>query len=128
MSYDEKVTKFVAVLNGVGADKWFREAGRKFDKIYVGDANGQKHGRYMVEQKTGNIYAIKSWAQVNMRRWFGTLDTISQFDWRPFHAKPLVDSDAETMIRDREAGYLSGYKKRGRPRKVTLLSGQKVTV
>jgi len=121
MSYDEKVTKFIEVLNTAAAHGgWFVESGRKFDKVYVGDANGQKHGRYMVERKTENIYAIKSWAQVNTRRWFGTLDTIEQFDWKPFHAVPKTGAAVAALIQDREAGYLAGYKKRGRPRKVTV--------
>jgi hypothetical protein len=120
MSYDEKVTNFIEVLNKAGDDEWFLLPGRKFDKVYVGNSNGQKQGRYMIERKTGSIYAIKSWAQVNTRRWFGTLDTIEQFDWTPFHAKPASNSTVASLIKDRESGYLAGYKKRGRPRKVLV--------
>lgn len=118
MSYNEKVTQFVNKLNEATGLTFAVETGRKFDKVYV---NGkQKMGRYMVERKTGNIFAIKSWAQVNTRRWFGTLDNIDQFDWSDYHGVPLAGSEVETLIKDREEGIVSGYKKRGRPRKVTV--------
>ena len=117
MSYDAKISALVNALTFATGDTWQVEPGRRFDKVYSVNKAKQKQGRYMVERKTENIYAIKSWAQVNTRRWFGTLDTINQFDWKPFHAKPVPGSDAETLISDREAGFVAGYKKRGRPRK-----------
>lgn len=120
MSYDTRLSAFVDHLIKTTDLQWAVEPGRKFDKVYI---NSQPHpvGQYMVEKKTGNIYAIKSWAQVNTRRWYGTLDTIDQVDWNS-SGKPKVGSELEKLVADREAGFVAGYKKRGRPRKVLVTS------
>ena len=127
MSYETKIAAFVEKLQEKGSfgrssgSRWAVESGRKFDKVYLA-LGDQKSGRYMVERKTGNIYAIKSWAQVNMRRWFGSLDTIDQFDWSPYHATPLSGTVAAVTLSKREQDIAQTYKKRGRPRKVLSTS------
>ena len=95
------------------------ETGRKFDKVYV-QTKVQKLGRYMVDRNSWVIYGIKSWAQINPRRTFGTLDTIDQYDWSPYNGVPKAGTQAEKVHNETEAKIAAGYKKRGRPRKVTV--------
>jgi hypothetical protein len=92
------------------------ETGRKFDKVYV-KTSVQKLGRYMVDRNSWVIYGIKSWAQINERRTYGTLDTVDQYDWSHFYGTPKAGTDAENLHNELEAQIAAGYKKRGRPRK-----------
>jgi hypothetical protein len=121
VEYSQKVEAFVKALMtqnvGVKGDKWQVETGRKFDKVYV-QTDVQKLGRYMVDRNSWIIYGIKSWAQINPRRTFGTLDTVSQYDWSGYTGSPKAGTDAEKAHLEAEAQITAGYKKRGRPRKV----------
>ena len=92
------------------------ETGRKFDKVYV-KTSVQKLGRYMVDRNSWVIYGIKSWAQVNERRTYGTLDTVDQYDWSHFYGVPKAGTEAEKLHQELESQITAGYKKRGRPRK-----------
>lgn len=98
------------------------ESGRKFDKVYVqtwhnGKPN-QRLGRYMVDRNSWVIYGIKSWAQINERRTYGTLDTVDQYDWKPYYGTPKAGTEAERLHLDRESAIASQFKPRGRPKKV----------
>lgn len=124
VEYSEKLQKFVDTLNEQNAsatrgDKWQIETGRKFDKCYV-QTNVQKLGRYMVDRNSWIIYSVKSWAQINPRRTFGTLDTIDQYDWSPYNGVPKAGTQAEKLHNETEAKIAAGYKKRGRPKKQTV--------
>ena len=124
VEYTQKLEKFVNALNTTNSsathgDKWEIETGRKFDKVYV-KTSVQKLGRYMVDRNSWVIYGIKSWAQINPRRTFGTLDTIDQYDWSPYNGVPKAGTQAEKVHNETEARIAAGYKKRGRPRKVTV--------
>ena len=124
VEYTQKIEKFVNALNTTNSsathgDKWEIETGRKFDKVYV-KTSVQKLGRYMVDRNSWVIYGIKSWAQINPRRTFGTLDTIDQYDWSPYNGVPKAGTQAERVHNETEAKIAAGYKKRGRPRKVTV--------
>jgi hypothetical protein len=124
VEYTQKLEKFVNALNTTNSsathgDKWEIETGRKFDKVYV-KTSVQKLGRYMVDRNSWVIYGIKSWAQINPRRTFGTLDTIDQYDWSPYNGVPKAGTQAEKVHNETEAKIAAGYKKRGRPRKVTV--------
>ncbi len=98
------------------------ETGRKFDKVYVQTyhAGGplQKLGRYMVDRNSWVIYGIKSWAQINERRTYGTLDTVDQYDWNPYYGTPIAGTEAEKLHLQREEEFTKKFKARGRPRKV----------
>jgi hypothetical protein len=131
VEYTQKVEKFVKTLTAehtgeggthVRGDTWQVETGRKFDKVYVQTFHQgkplQKIGRYMVDRNSWIIYGIKSWAQINPRRTYGTLDTVSQYDWTGYVGKPKPGTDAENLHNELEAQIAAGYKKRGRPRKV----------
>jgi hypothetical protein len=85
--------------------------GRKFDRIVINGAV-----TYFVDKKNSVIYGTKSPLQYNPRRSYGTLDTVMQFDWTT--NTPLPGSPVEAEWNAREKAIQSGYKKRGRPRKV----------
>ena len=97
------------------------ETGRKFDKVYVQTFHQgkplQKLGRYMVDRNSWVIYGIKSWAQINERRTYGTLDTVDQYDWKPYYGQPKSGTEAEKLHNEREAEFAKKFKPRGRPRK-----------
>jgi hypothetical protein len=92
------------------------ETGRKFDKVFVNTGH-QRLGRYMVDRNSWAIFGIKSWAQVNDRRQYGTLDTVDQYDWQPHYGVPKAGTQAEKDFLAREAEIQKEYKPRGRPRK-----------
>jgi len=93
------------------------ESGRKFDKVFVQTGN-QKLGRYMVDRNSWVIYGVKSWAQINERRTYGTLDTVDQYTWDQFFGIPKAGTEAERLHNEREAAIASQFKPRGRPKKV----------
>ena len=122
LEYVEKLEKFRAAFEK--ADKGCQdfgetvqiETGRKFDKVYV-QTKVQKLGRYMVDRNSWVIYGIKSWAQINERRTYGTLDTVDQYDWSPHYGVPKAGTEAEKLHNAREAEFAKNFKPRGRPRK-----------
>ena len=61
--------------------------GRKYAKIDIGSS-----GRYMVEMTTGRIYGIKSYGVIHRGHYFGTLDTISDWNWGGYHAGKMAVS------------------------------------
>jgi hypothetical protein len=128
VEYVEKVEKFRAAFQKADTagrdttDMVKVETGRKFDKVYVQTYTGngqplQKLGRYMIDRNSWVIYGIKSWAQINPRRTYGTLDTIDQYDWSHYYGKPKAGTDAEKLAEARENEIQQNYKPRGRPRK-----------
>lgn len=60
--------------------------GRKYDKIDLG-LDCHRSGRYMVDQD-GNIFGIKAYGAINKYLRFGTLDTIDQWNWSGYYARP----------------------------------------
>jgi hypothetical protein len=122
VEYVEKLEKFRQAFQS--ADKGCQdfgetveiETGRKFDKVYV-KTSVQKLGRYMVDRNSWVIYGIKSWAQINERRTYGTLDTVDQYDWSSFYGVPKAGTEAEKLHLKRETEIAKNFKPRGRPRK-----------
>ena len=55
--------------------------GRKYVNIDVGDS-----GKYMVDIATGEIFGIKAYGVIHRGHRFGTLDTISEFNWSGYRA------------------------------------------
>lgn len=111
--HNERLSRFSpgAPIEEVGIE----ESGYKFCKVFID--NGSNTGRYMVEVATENIYGVKSWTQVNLRRMYGNLDTVDQFEWSEEQARPLPGSPAEQEFYAREDGIRKKYKKRGRKSK-----------
>lgn len=120
IEYTQKLDAFVKALNDGRKHPefgtWQVETGRKFDKVYEQTKN-QKLGRYMVDRNSWQIFGIKSWAQINPRRTFGTIDTVNQYEWSGHTGSPKPGTEAERIHNETEATIASGYKKRGRPRK-----------
>lgn len=87
--------------------------GRKFDRVAIDEAV-----TYFVDKEDWTIYGAKSAAQYNPRRQYGTLETVTQFDWKNGVALPGTTLAQE--IEAREAAIAAGYKKRGRPRKTPV--------
>jgi len=122
VEYVEKLEKFRQAFQS--ADKGCQdfgetveiETGRRFDKVYV-KTSVQKLGRYMVDRNSWVIYGIKSWAQINERRTYGTLDTIDQYDWSSHYGIPKAGTEAEKLHLKRETEIAKNFKPRGRPRK-----------
>lgn len=54
--------------------------GQKYIKVDVGSS-----GRYMVEASTGNIFGIKGYGTIHRGHWYGTLDTVAEYDWSQYY-------------------------------------------
>lgn len=59
-------------------------SGRKYARVDVGTS-----GRYMVELATGAIYGIKGYGVIHRGHYYGTLDTLQDYDWRGWTARKL---------------------------------------
>jgi DNA-directed RNA polymerase subunit RPC12/RpoP len=55
--------------------------GGKYIRVDVGTS-----GKYMVEKDTGNIYGIKGYGVIHRGHFYGTLDTIDDFNWGDYAA------------------------------------------
>jgi hypothetical protein len=115
IKYVEQMDAFITLLSREVAlkDHVLVESisGRKFDRILIDEAV-----EYFVDKQTSIIYGAKSPLQYNPRRSYGTLATVEQFDWTT--NLPFEGTAVATEWHAREDAIQSGYKKRGRPRKV----------
>jgi hypothetical protein len=59
--------------------------GRKYANVDVGTS-----GKYMVELDTGRIFGIKAYGVIHRGHAFGTLDTITDWDWSGYRATRRV--------------------------------------
>ena len=110
--YTEKMEKFMNTLTStLGTKNVKRIKGRRFDRIKCDDAV-----RYFVDRNSWEIYGAKSSFQFNPRRWYGTLDVVSQYTWVPTPT-PIAGTPAEEIHNKREAEIVQNYKPRGRPKK-----------
>lgn len=55
--------------------------GRKYTKVNVGTS-----GKYMIVNKTGEIFGIKAYGVIHRGHQYGTLDTIDSFWWGNYTA------------------------------------------
>lgn len=56
--------------------------GNKYTKVDIG-----RGGRFMVENSTGNIFGIKAYGQIHRGHQYGTLDTITDWNWTEYYPK-----------------------------------------
>ena len=61
--------------------------GRKYANVDVGDS-----GKYMVVLDTGEIYGIKAYGVIHRGHYYGTLDTINEYDWSGYVAHKLAQA------------------------------------
>jgi len=124
--YSRQLAEFVAYLidtGPVGGGAWKIKSGRKYDKVFHIHPNELLEGRtFMVDRSNGTIYGTKSWTMINLRREFGTIYTFTEWNWVPTRPTPLPGTKAEAHNVAREAVISATYKKRGRPRKSTVLT------
>jgi hypothetical protein len=58
--------------------------GKKYTRVDVGGS-----GKYMVVDDTSEIFGIKAYGVIHRGHRYGTLDTVDQWDWRDYVARPL---------------------------------------
>ena len=58
--------------------------GRKYTKVDVG-----KSGKYMVVNETGAIYGIKAYGVIHKGHYYGTLETMNDWNWGGYGAYKL---------------------------------------
>lgn len=84
------------VLNKIGTDHGRRgyneighdDTGKRFVRVWTMD--GGKSVRYFVEKDTGIIFGAKGWKAYNPNHEYGTLETITEWDWSGYYAKSLT--------------------------------------
>lgn len=91
-----------------------RIQGRRFDRI---SCNGAVE--FFVDRNTWEIFGAKSDTQFNPRRHFGTLETVTQFDW--VAGQPQRGTALETSWLAKEDELTKNHKPRGRPKKVVVV-------
>jgi hypothetical protein len=112
VQYIEHTNEFVTLLLSTYQQVERRE-GRRFDRIVC-----DNKVMFFIDKITWDIYGAKSSFQHNARRVYGTIDTSTQWDWAAL--RPLPNTDAANRHTAREHQISQQYKKRGRPRKVSL--------
>jgi len=70
----------VACQTNIDNSKVKIKVGKKFTKVDVGSS-----GKFMVENETGNIFGIKGYGVVHRGHFYGTLDTIGEYDWSEYY-------------------------------------------
>lgn len=65
----------------VAASKVVIIPGKKYTKVNVGNS-----GKYMVDA-AGNIFGIKGYGQINLKKQYGTLDTVSDWFWGNYYGQ-----------------------------------------
>lgn len=96
-----------------------RLEGRRFDRIVC---NGTV--RFFIDRNSWEIFGAKSSFQYNPRRWYGTLDSVKQYEWDTTPT-PITGTQAERIYNEREAEIVKNYKPRGRPRKTATTTQAK---
>ena len=76
------------------------DIGKKFSRITVGSS-----ARYFVRHEDGAIFASESYKKPNLKRQYGTLDTMTQFNWAGYNAVAWPDSDYEMQNMPGGSGY-----------------------
>jgi hypothetical protein len=60
------------------------KSGTKYVKVDIGHS-----GRFMIEVETGNIFGIKAYGQIHRGHFYGTLDTINEYNWGDYYPHKL---------------------------------------
>jgi len=63
------------------------KVGRKYASVDVGSS-----GKYMVELATSRIFGIKGYGVIHRGHSYGSLDTLSMWDWAGYAALPIDKS------------------------------------
>ena len=100
MEYHKKLSAFTDLIAAQAPHPRKVEVlvGRTFDRVLIDDGV-----RYFIEKTSNTIYGARSYTAVNKNWWFGTLDTIADWDWSGYHGKP--HADAGVVIVKEYGGY-----------------------
>jgi hypothetical protein len=66
--------------------------GKKYVKVNIGNS-----GKYMIDWD-GNIFGIKAYGVINKKKCYGTLDTINEWYWGDYTARPMAMKKLEEKI------------------------------
>ena len=96
MTYEEKLQRFAHLLQTSRRERYMRRGnspqfidkecavhvrpGKKYTKVDVGSS-----GVYMVDLE-GNIFGIKAYGVIHRGHYYGTLDTVDQWNWGGYRA------------------------------------------
>lgn len=113
-SFDDKLAAFAALLEQQQRARFQRDypgpclaerteqackvsvkTGGKYVKVDVGTS-----GKYMVVRETGEIYGIKAYAVIHRGHQYGTLDTLNEWDWSGYVARPLPPQSYPAIPQD----------------------------
>ncbi len=61
------------------------KTGRKYTKVDVG-----RSGKYMVVNSTGEIYGIKAYGVIHKGHYYGTLETMNNWNWGKYSAYKII--------------------------------------
>jgi hypothetical protein len=67
--------------------------GKKYVKVDVGTS-----GKYMVEKNTQAIFGIKAYGVIHRGHQYGTLDTITEWDWSEYQARRIGTAKPQPKI------------------------------
>jgi hypothetical protein len=88
--------------------------GPKYTKVDIGP-EGNRSGKYMVENATGVIYGIKGYGRVHKGHVYGTLDTVGDWYWGGYTGEKVegvklghLSPHARRFITDRAVGKFQG--------------------
>ena len=63
--------------------------GPKYTKVDLGTPHGGFSGKYMIENSTGVIYGIKAYGKVHKGHIYGTLATVTEWDWSGYTGRRI---------------------------------------
>jgi hypothetical protein len=94
--FQAKLTRFVDMFRKESNARLAREfpslppeeIKTKIGKKYV-NVDRRNAGVYMVVIETGEIFGIKGYGVIHRGHYYGTLDTIADFDWSDYRAVPV---------------------------------------
>ncbi len=92
--------RFACDCNGPAIEQRMAQAcsthyhiGKRWARVDVGSS-----GKYMVDLTTQEIVGIKAYGVPHLGHHYGTLDTLADWDWSGYHARPASPVVAEAMI------------------------------
>jgi hypothetical protein len=98
--------------HGTEPDTWhLSPSGTKYTRVF--SRQGQSLAgsvRYFIRNQDGAIFAAEGWKKPNLRRQFGTLATMDQFDWGGYEAVAKPGSDY--VMKPTRGGYQTAVPRR----------------
>lgn len=81
IDYPLKLQRFTEILS-VNGRAAYTITGRKYDKVMLQPAPSTAFAPwFFVDRADGSIYGIRSHLAPNLKHWYGTVDTMEEWDW-----------------------------------------------